>query len=361
MHSHRALQLSFVALSRLQCSGCGGPSMAERSPNKIAGPAMGSEGGGAIAYVSFQGKIMAMPGWLHSSVRSIIVTKADGNVELLSRDCSTAGERANFLVEALELDVSPGATVVPSSATSPTSRPGVSMLPRSKAGPGTPPLPLPQPNVLTKSGGVRGSASGAVRGGVVWGPPGLVGASGSAGGVQPPPPPVEPPPPAPEPPAGGGRRRKKRLKVHECPPGLPYRVYEHHFEKMHRRGQDAALAGDFSGLLRCAAEEGCRECVFGLLRVDPSSEEMLRNKGRGGWDAAEWAQWGSQQALKVDNDDVANACSYLHGVLDRMKHEGLAVVLGELDYEAEEFSDDEDEEQEEEEDDERCSLRALPW
>ena len=323
--------------------------MTERSTNKIPGPAMGSESGGAVAYVSFEGKIMAMPGWRHSTVRSIVVTKADGDVEVMSRDCSTAGERANFLVEALDADVTPLlphdlAAVAPSTS---TSRPGASMLPRPKSGP------------------ERGGASGAARW-VVWpgrpGSPGSPGASWSASGAEPPPPPVEPPPPDPEPPAGGrGGRRQKRLKVHACPPGLPYRVYEHHFSEMHRRGQDAALAGDFSGLLRHAAEGGCRECVLALLRLDPHSEEMLRNTGRSGWDAAGWAKWGFEQASKEGNDDLANRCSYLWGIMERMKREVLAAVLGELDYEPDEFSDDDEEDEEEDHDYERPPLRALPW
>ena len=54
-------------------------------------------------------------------------------------------------------------------------------------------------------------------------------------------------------------------------------------------------------------------------------------------------------------NDVAAACAYLHGVLDRTKHEGLAAVLGELDYDAEEFSDDEPSP------DEVPPLPALPW
>ena len=269
------------------------------------------------AHVSSEGKIMAMPGWFGSRVKKIVVTTMDGHREVMRRDgCSSH----SVLMEGRG-----------------------NLLRRLKAGPGT-----------ERSAGGGGSASGGGRRETFTGGPGGLGASGSAGGAEPPPPPREEPPwpfpPPPLPAAGGGaRKRKKRLNAHECPEGLPVSVYRHHFDKMHRHGQDQAKKGDFSGLLRSAAEAGCRKCVFALLRLD-SGEEMLKNTGKGGWDAAEWAKCGMEQAEKADKHDLAVECSYLWGVLERMKDEGVAAVWNLIHYEAEEFSQDEEEEKEEQED-----------
>ena len=128
--------------------------------------------------------------------------------------------------------------------------------------------------------------------------------------------------------------------MHACPRGLPPQVYEHHWEGVHDRGQAAALAGDYSPILRVAAEAGCQDCVLALLRLDPTDEGMLRNTGRGGWDAAGWADWGATQAAKAGDQDRFKECTKLEDLLERMKSEGLQAVLGEIDYERSELSQD---------------------
>ena len=67
-----------------------------------------------VAYVSFQGKIMLMPGWKKSTVRSIVVTKADGAVEVISRESTQPGDGANLLGMLDQVDEGSDASVVPS-------------------------------------------------------------------------------------------------------------------------------------------------------------------------------------------------------------------------------------------------------
>ena len=79
-------------------------------------------GGGVVAYVSFQGKIMLMPGWMKSAVRSIVVTKADGAVEVISRESTQPGVGANLLGVCDEADEGSDARVVPSPVASSLAR-----------------------------------------------------------------------------------------------------------------------------------------------------------------------------------------------------------------------------------------------
>ena len=131
----------------------------------------------------------------------------------------------------------------------------------------------------------------------------------------------------------GGRRRKRCARtVDVCPAGLPRSVYDHHWKDVHGRGQDAALTGDFSYVVRVAAEAGCQKCLFDILNADRDrAEEMVFSEGTGGWDAAEWAAWGKTQALKAGDIERARMCEDLQDHLERMRAEGVFAVLGEFD------------------------------
>ena len=260
--------------------------------------------GGAVAYVSFEGKIILMPGWKHSTVRSIVVTKSDGAVEVITRDSSQPGDRANLLGLLEQVGEGSDASVVPSP---PVSR--VAPFPRAVAPPyrGPPRPPRWPPPPLSSPSGAVGSASGSA--------PHFVSAAGGLGGF--------------------GRRRKRRaLAVEVCPQGLPQSVYDHHWEDTHGRGRDAALSGDFSYVLRAAAEAGCAKCVFAILSANPgSAEELVSSEGAGGWDAAAWAEWGVKQALKAGDTERAGMCRDLQDHLERMRVEGVHAVLGEFESE----------------------------
>ena len=164
--------------------------MTGRSASKMAGPGEGAGGGGTVAYVLFSGKILSMPGWMQSNVRSIVVTKEDGNVEIMSRDCSTAGSRGNLLADVCAAEVPREASPRPSAPV---------MCPRPKFGP-----------VTYGPVAAAENASGAAC---------LEFRPDTQGSLPPPPPPPEA--------EGGGksRRRKKSRAVHVCPRGLPPRVY----------------------------------------------------------------------------------------------------------------------------------------
>ena len=331
-----------------------------------------------VAYVSFQGKIMLMPGWMKSTVRSIVVTKADGAVELISRESTQPGDEANLLGLLDQVDEGSDASVVPSppasrlapfprevaprppgwppSGSSPSVAPDVgegSPVSRGPRPPGCPP-PGAFPAVAPDVG--EGSP-------VLWGPR-------PPGRPPPPPPPLSSPSvasdveegslgvpgsssgaaPRLESAAGcvGGRRRKRRARrVDVCPSGLPRSVCDHHWKDLHGRGQDAALAGDFSYVARAAAEAGCRKCVFDTLNADPGrAEEMVFSEGTGGWDAAAWADWGVVQAIKAGDIERARMRRALQDHLERMRYDGVFAVLGEFESEYLDSNPDDDEEDE---------------
>ena len=157
----------------------------------------------------------------------------------------------------------------------------------------------------------------------------------------------------------GGRRRKRRARtVDVCPAGLPRSVCDHHWKDVHGRGQDAALTGDFSYVVRAAAEAGCQKCVFDTLNAHRErAEEMVFSEGAGGWDAAAWAGWGTKQALKSGDFARARMCEALQENLERMRDEGVFVVLRECDsdYLSENFESNPDDD-EEGSDGELCAL-----
>ena len=93
------------------------------------------DGESVVAYVSFQGKIMLMPGWKKSAVRSIVVTKADGAVEVVSRECTQPGVGANLLGVCGEDDEGSDARVVPSPVASSLGHALPEAAPRSEVSP----------------------------------------------------------------------------------------------------------------------------------------------------------------------------------------------------------------------------------
>ena len=58
---------------------------------------------------------------------------------------------------------------------------------------------------------------------------------------------------------------------------------------------------------------------------------MVFSQGSGGWDAIAWADWGKTQALKAGDIERARMCEDLEDHLERMRAEGVFVVLGEFD------------------------------
>ena len=146
----------------------------------------------------------------------------------------------------------------------------------------------------------------------------------------------------------GSRRRKRRAHTVDVrPSGLPRSVCDHHWKDTHGRGQDAALAGDFSYVLRVAAEAGCHKCVFDILHADPGrAEEMVFSQGSGGWDAAAWADWGVGQAIIAGDIERSRMRRVLQDHLERMRCDGVFAVLGEFEPEYLDSNRDDHEEHE---------------
>ena len=277
-----------------------------------------------VAYVSLEGKIMLMPGWLKSTVRSIAVTKADGSVESLSRESTQPGVGANLVGVGGEVDEGSEASVVPSPSASRLEHSASEVAPRAQV--------LQDPGSARRPGWRRlvvpsSCAPGVGKGPAVFSGPRRGGSSG---------PPLrrcrlcpldveERSLGVPGSSSGGGRRRKRRARgVGMCPEGLPRSVYEHHWKDVHGRGQHAALRGDFSYVLRTAAEAGCRKCVFDILNAHPErAQEMVLSEGTSGWDAAEYASWGKKQALIAGDIEHARTCEVLQDHLERMRIDGV--------------------------------------
>ena len=225
--------------------------------------------------------ILAMPGWQSGNVSSVVVTRVDGTVEVLG-----GNSRSSFLEDLLGEPDAPKREPVPPSATP--------------------------------------------------GPPGLA--------PPPAPPPPEGAPPASStglPAAGSGKKRRKRraVAVSEAPPGVPQAVFEHHWEHVHQRGQQAAVEGDVSYVLRQCAEAGCHQCMLLLLQAHlADGEDLIRRTGTGGYDCSAWAEWGAEQARKVKDWTREIGCKTVQSVLDRMKEDSVAAVVGEWEYEDSEDS-----------------------
>ena len=262
-------------------------------------------GGGAVAYVSSGGKIILMPGWMRSTVSSIVVAKTDGDVEVIRRGTTESGHRANLLGFLEEGEEGAGSSVVPP----PVSRPGP--CPREVAsarpGPCGPPL---WASLSSRSGAadVAGGSSGA---------------RGSSSGAS-------------HPVLGSeGKGRKRRGSgVDPCPDGLPLSVCEHHWKDVHGRGRAAAAGGDFCCVLHAAAEAGCAKCVYDLLYADLGRADVLvASQGSSGWDAAAWAEWGAKKADTAGDAERAELCRGLQVHFERMKEEGVRDVLAEVEAE----------------------------
>ena len=302
-----------------------------------------------VAYVSLEGKIMLMPGWLKSTVRSIVVTKGDGSVEVISRESTQPGVGANLVGVGDEVDEGSEASVVPSPSASRLEHSASEVAPRAYV--------LQHPGSARRPGWRRlvvapPCAPDVGKGPAVFSGPRPARCSG------PPPPPLSSLSVAsdleerslgvPGSSSGGGRRRKRRARtVDVCPAGLPRSVYDHRWKDAHGRGQDAALTGDFSYVLRVAAEAGCQKCVFETLNAHPGrAEEMVFSQGSGGWDAIAWADWGKTQALKAGDTERAHMCEVLQDHLERMRVDGVFAVLGEFESEYLDSNPDDDEEDE---------------
>ena len=140
--------------------------------------------------------------------------------------------------------------------------------------------------------------------------------------------------------SGGKRRKRRGLAGLQAPPGVPLAVFEHHWEHLHQRGQEAAVAGDVSVFLHHCAETGCSRCMFSLLRANlPDCEELIHRTCSSGYDCYAWAGWGVRQALKVADYSRVDACCAVERHLQRMMMHSVSAVVGEwVDTDLEEAS-----------------------
>ena len=244
------------------------------------GGAVGSDGE-IVAYVRRDGRILSMPGWRSGEVRSIVVVRVDGIVEILGGHSRPGSTLEDLL--------------------------------------GEPDPPKREPDLPKRESDSPGSPCFAAPPGLELPPvpPFPVGFALSTSGL--------------EAAGSGGKRRKRRVLAGlQAPPGVPRAVFAHHWEHVPPRGQEAAVAGDVMYILHHCAETGCSRCMFSLLKANlPDCEDLIHRTCSSGYDCYAWAGWGVRQALKVADYSRVDACSAVERHLQSMMYSSVSAVVRE--------------------------------